>query len=319
MRLKHRIEYALVSGGLRLGNLFPWEWISSFGALLGRIVHALGIRRRVVMENLAIALGDSHSLAERKRIAAACYVQFGRSYWEYFGLPRFHQRKLIERFDYEGLEHLEAARAKGRGIVFMAAHFGNFELLALGTQALGVPVHLLVGDLANPAVDAAMDDLRRRNGFSIEHRGMGLRKVIKVLRKGEAVGIPADQEARWHGIVVPFFGRESLTHPGGAFFSLKTGAPMVPGFHVREGKRHKIVFLPPIEPAGEATDEAVAQMTAANCRCLEEMIRRYPDHWFWLHKRWKRAPKGPDGLPRRATELAEGTWCEEAASEPRAD
>ena len=112
MRLKHRIEYALVSGGLRLGNLFPWDWISGFGASLGWIVHALGIRRRVVMENLAIALGDSHNLAERKRIAAACYVQFGRSYWEYFGLSRFHQRKLIERFDYEGLEHLEAARAK---------------------------------------------------------------------------------------------------------------------------------------------------------------------------------------------------------------
>jgi KDO2-lipid IV(A) lauroyltransferase len=299
MRLKHRIEYGLVLGGLKLGNLFPWDWISATGAALGAVVyHVLRLRRRVVMENLDIALGEETSLQDRRRIAAACYRQFGRSYFEYFGLPRFHQRGMMARFDFEGLQHVEAARSRNKGVVFMSAHFGNMELGALATHGGVMPVHILVGDLSNRAVGAAMDEMRRRNGLPIERRGMGLRQVMRVLRRGESVGIPADQEARWHGVQVPLFGRQSLAHPGGAYFGVKTGAPLVPTFHVRHGRRHRIVFMDPIYPAGEG-DEAVRALTAAYCRALEEMVRRHPDHWFWMHKRWKKAPKGPDGRPLR--------------------
>ena len=165
-------------------------------------------------------------------------------------------------------------------------------------------------------IDIAMNNLRRKNGLAIEHRGMGLRQVVKLIKAGEHIGIPADQEARWHGILVPFFGRESLTHPGGAFLSLKTGAALVPSFHIRQGRRHLIRYLPPIFPEGsEVTDEALASLTAENCCRLEEMIRLYPDHWFWLHKRWKRAPRGADGLPRRAGSAADDS---EAASDSSA-
>jgi KDO2-lipid IV(A) lauroyltransferase len=149
-------------------------------------------------------------------------------------------------------------------------------------------------------VDAAMNDLRRSLGFAIEHRGMGLRGVMKALRAGEVVGVQGDQEARWHGILVPFFGRESLTHPGAAFLSLRAGAPLVPAYLLRQGGRFRVIFEPPLWPAGEADDEAVRQLTAAHTARLEAMIRRHPEHWFWLHRRWKRAPRGEDGLPRRA-------------------
>ena len=303
MRLKHRIEYALVRGGLRLGNLFPWRWISASGAGLGLFCfHVLRLRRRVVLGNLALALGETHTLAERKRIASRCYAQYGRSYLEYFALPTFFRRRVLERVDYEGLEHLDAARSRGKGVLFLAAHFGNPELLALATKALGIPVHLLVGDLANPAVDEAMNELRRSLGFTIEYRGMGLRSVIKALRAGHCVGVQGDQEARWHGIVVPFFGRESLTHPGAAFLSLKTGAPILPSFFLREGNRFRVIYKEPLYPGPEASEEAVLVLTEAHTRCTEAMIRRHPDHWFWLHKRWKKAPRGPDGLPRRCGE-----------------
>jgi len=301
MRPKHRIEAALVSAGLRLGGIFPWNWISAQGAALGRFAfHVLRVRRRVVMENLAIAFGDELDEAARRRVAANCYAQFGRSYLEYFALPAFRRRRVLERVDFTGLEHLEAARARGRGILFVAAHFGNWELAALATQSLGVPVHLLVGDLANPSVDAAMNDLRRRLGFSIEHRSMGLRAVLRALRAGHGVGVQGDQEARWHGILVPFFGRDTLTHPGAAYLSLRTGAALLPSFLLREGKRFRLVYKEPIIPEGEPTDENVRALTAAHTRVLEGMIREHPEHWFWLHRRWKRAPRGPDGLPRRA-------------------
>ena len=304
MRLKHRIEYALVRGGLALGGLFPWSWISAKGALLGRLAYALGIRRGVVMANLRLAFGEEKRAPALKRIAADCYAQFGRSYLEYFALPAFRRRRVLARIDYEGLDQLAAARAAGKGVLFVASHFGNWELLALATQALGLRVHLMVGDLANPAVDAAMNDLRRSLGFAIEHRGMGLRGVMKALRAGDVVGVQGDQEARWHGILVPFFGRESLTHPGAAFLSLRTGAPLVPAYLLRQGRRFTVVYETPLWPAGEADDDSVRRLTAAHTARLEAMIRRHPEHWFWLHRRWKRAPRGADGLPRRAEAAA---------------
>jgi Kdo2-lipid IVA lauroyltransferase/acyltransferase len=299
-KLKHKLEYALVRGGLSLGGIFPWCLISGQGALLGRIAfHLLRIRRGVVMDNLRLALGDDYSEAELRRIAGRCYAQFGRSYMEYFALPAIRRRRVLERVDVVGRENLDAALAPGKGVLVLGSHFGNWELLALAIQDQGVRLHLLVGDLANPAVDRAMFDLRSRLGFPIEWRGMGLRGVIKALRSGETVGMQGDQEARWHGIIVPFFGRESLTHPGAAFMSLKTGAPLLHCHLVRDGRRFRVSFEPPLWPEGDTSDENVQRLTAAHTAMLEQVIRRHPDHWFWLHKRWKRAPRGEDGLPRR--------------------
>jgi KDO2-lipid IV(A) lauroyltransferase len=299
MKLKHRIESGIVGGGLRLGNLLPWSWISAWGAGVGRFLfHIVRARRRVAMENLDLALGETRSPAELRRIAGRCYAQFGRSYAEFFGLAAWHRRREAERFEFEGTEHLEAARARGKGVLCLTAHFGNPEILALALQKLGVPLHILVGDLSNPAVDAAMNDLRQANGFPIEHRGMGLRGVVKALRQNKGIIIQGDQEARWHGIVVPFFGRASLTHPGTARLSLKTGAAILPCFHLREGGRHRILFDAPLYPDAELSDESVLALTEAHTGRVEAVIRRYPDHWFWLHKRWKRAPRGADGLPK---------------------
>lgn len=304
MQRKHRMEYVLVRGGLALGSLLPWGLISANGALLGRTAfHLLRLRRRVAMDNLRLALGDDHDEKALRRIAARCYAQFGRSYMEYFGLPAIRRRRVMDRLDFSGLEHLGAARAGGRGVLFLSSHFGNWELLALAIQSRGVELHLLVGDLSNPAVDAAMNGLRRGLGFHIDRRGMGLRAVIKTLRRGNGVGFQGDQEARWHGINVPFFGRESLTHPGAAFLSLKTGAPILPCYLLREGGRFRAVFAAPLWPEGEASEANVMALTARHTAVTEAVIRRHPDHWFWLHKRWKRAPRGKDGLPRRMVKV----------------
>jgi KDO2-lipid IV(A) lauroyltransferase len=285
-----------------MGNVLPWSWISAAGAGLGRFCfHVLRIRRRVVMENLELALGESCAESRRRAIAADCYAQFGRSYLEYFALPAWPRRArgVLARVDYEGREHLEAALSLGKGAICLSSHFGNWELAALATRHLVPRVHLLVGDLANPAVDAAMNDLRRAQGFSIEHRGMGLRAVMKALRAGAVIGVQGDQEARWHGILVPFFGMASLTHPGAAYLSLRTGAPIVPSYLLRDGRRFRMIYEEPLVPAGPPDEEAVWRLTAAHAACLEAMIRRHPEQWFWLHRRWKRAPRGADGKPLR--------------------
>lgn len=300
LKLKHRIEWGLVRSGLSLGNLFPWSWISATGAALGVFVfHVLRMRRRVVLENLHIALGGEMSPDELRRIAARCYRVFGRTHLEYFGLPALGRRRVLERITVEGIEHLEAARAEGRGVILLMSHFGNWEMLGLMGRRLGLDVHLLVGDLSNSSVDEGINRMRERLGLKILRRGMALRTTMQLLKKGGTVLFPGDQEARWHGVTVPMFGRATLTHPGAAHFALKTGAAILMGFPIREGIGFRMRFLPPLIPEGEADDEGIRRLTARHTAVLESMVREHPEQWFWMHRRWKAAPKGGDGLPER--------------------
>ena len=302
MRLKHRVEVAIVRAGLALGGLFPWSWISASGALLGDFTfHVLRLRRRVVLENIHIALGPDLDPSKARLIARRCYRVFGRTHLEYFGLPALHRRSVLETIQVDGLEHLEAAKARGKGIILLMSHFGNWEMLGLMGNHLGLEVNLLVGDLSNPGVDEAMNRLRERLGLKILRRGMALRETLKLLRSGGTVLFPGDQEARWHGVTVPMFGRATLTHPGAAHFAVKSGAAILMGFPIREGASFRMRFLPPILPEEGSGKEQILDLTARHVAALESVVRDHPEQWFWMHKRWKAAPKGEDGLPVKMT------------------
>ncbi|MCP4549000.1 MAG: lysophospholipid acyltransferase family protein [bacterium] len=312
MNLKFRIEAAFVRTGLKIGNLFPWRMISDSGAFWGwTAFHIFRVRRTATLRNLRMAFGDRYSEEELQSLASRCFVNFGRTFMEYFALPAFHKRNIMQRIEYEGEEHMQAALAGGKGVLFLAAHFGNWEVAAIATSKLGVPLHTVVGDLANPVVDEVVNNLRESLGLIVDRRRMGLRAVLRALKQGHGIGIQADQEARWNGIPVPFFGMTSLTHPGTAWFSLKTGAPILQAYALRVGNGFRVVYEPPIWPNAEATDEEVLKLTALHTARLENLIRRYPDQWFWLHKRWKRAPRGEDGLPLRAGPLPSNSDTDE--------
>jgi len=301
VRPKHRLEIAVVRAGLAMGGFLPWSAISGLGAMLGDFTfRVLRIRRRVVMENLRIAFPDM-TAGEARRVASRCYRVFGRTHLEYFGLPALHRRGVLEKVQVEGGEHLEAARARGKGIILLMSHFGNWEMLGLMARHLGLDVHLLVGDLSNAGVDEAMNRLRERLGLKVLRRGMALREAMRLLRADGVVLFPGDQEARWHGVTVPMFGRATLTHPGAAHFALKSGAAILMGFPIREGAGFRLRFLPPILPEGEADKGNVQRLTARHVAALETMVREFPEQWFWLHRRWKAAPKGEDGLPLEVT------------------
>jgi Kdo2-lipid IVA lauroyltransferase/acyltransferase len=296
MRFKHRLEVNIVKAGLKLGNLFSWRWISGTGAALGFFVcHLLRIRRQVVRDNLLVAFGDTITDAERERIVGRCYVEMGRTWLEYFALPALGRRGILEQMEFQGEEHLRAALAGGKGVFLLGAHFGNWELSALAIGSLGIPVHPIVGDLSNKSVDLVMNEMRQKLGLIIERRGMGLRSVFKALRQGDGVGFQADQEARHHGVNVPFFGVESLTHPGAAWISLRTGAPILPCYCLRIKGGFRMIFRDPIWPGDEADEQSVRELTARHTQVTEQMIRRYPEQWFWMHERWKKAPRDSEG------------------------
>ena len=184
-----------------------------------------------------------------------------------------------------GLDHLIAARDAGRGAILLTGHFGHFELLAayLGRTH---PVDFVVKPLSNPGVEAWIDERRRRAGVGRIPVGAGVRRVFEALRDNRWVAMLADQDARGHGVFVPFLGRPSSTPVGPAEIALRTGAPLIMGFGTRRPDgRHELDVLPPLAAPEAGRDGAALALTARHTACLEGWIRRHPASWLWLHRR----------------------------------
>jgi KDO2-lipid IV(A) lauroyltransferase len=289
-RLKHRIEHAVVSRLLRSIAARPIPEALERGARLGRLWHALDLgHRRLATRNIGLGLGlDPRASA---RVARACFENIGRTIAE-FSLADSRIDELLERVDLEGAEHLHTALAGGRGVFILAGHCGNWELLAARISR-EVPVTGLARAMANPLVNAAVEARRRAAGARTMDTRDAARGVLRLLRRGEAVGMLLDQSAlRSERVFVPFLGRPAATNFGLAILALKSGAPVLPAFSVREADgRHRAWIGAPI-PAAEVGDRAerIGVSTARYTAAIESYVRRYPEQWFWVHNRWKRTP-----------------------------
>jgi len=288
MKPAHALESLLVSAAFASLDRLSWPAALRSGAALGDAAHALGIRREVARRNLALAFPE-RSAAERDALLARHYRELGRVAAEYGRMPR-----LVAAADGEvvaGVEGLEPLRAlAGRGLMLLTGHYGNFELLGAWLGRIN-PVDFLVQPLSNPAVEARIERLRGAAGVgTISTRG-GVKQVFKALRAGRWIALLADQDARGRGVFVPFFGRLASTPEGPARLSLQTGAPIVMGFPTRrEDGRHHLVIEPPHWPEGGTDTESVRALTAWHTAKLEAQVRRAPEYWFWLHRRWKTSP-----------------------------
>jgi len=290
-RLKHRIEHAIVSRLLRSFAARPLTDALERGARLGRLWHTLDRgHRQLAIRNIGLGLGVDPSNAAR--IARSCFENIGRNLAE-FSLAGSRIEELLARVDLEGTEHLHAALAGGRGVFILSGHCGNWELLAARISR-EVPVTGLARSMANPLVDAAIEAQRRAAGACTMNARDAARGVLRLLRRGEAVGMFLDQNAlRSERVFVPFLGRPAATNFGLAMLALKTGAPVLPAFSVREADgRHRAWIGPPI-PLATAGDRAarIGVSTARFTAAIEAYVRRHPEQWFWVHNRWKRAPE----------------------------
>lgn len=262
------------------------------GAAAGGLARALGLRRRVAESNLALAFPE-RTAQERAAILAAHWREVGRIAAEYARLPELARARADAVAEAHGLGHLEALR--GRGALLLTGHFGNFELLGAHLARLN-PVDFVVKPLSNPKVEALVNDLRSRAGVGIIPLGGGVKHVFKALRAGRWVALLADQDARRHGVFVPFFGRLASTPEGPARLSLQTGAPIVFGtIRRRADGRHRLDVDPPHASAGPPDEAHVRALTAWHAARLEREVRAAPEHWFWLHRRWKTPPPTPSG------------------------
>jgi len=208
--------------------------------------------------------------------------------------PERTRENIGEWIEYRGFEHFEAAKARGRGVLFATGHIGNWELSAFAHALLAEPMHVVVRPLDNPRLDALVKRYRTASGNRILDKKDFLRSILEALRRNEAVGILIDQNTLpEQGVFVDFFGTLASTGTTFAKLAAKTGAAVIPGYAWWDGARGKYVleFDPIFEMSGKVDDD-----TARLTKHIEGVIRKRPEQWLWLHRRWKSRPEGEPAI-----------------------
>jgi len=250
------------------------------------------IRRDVTLANLRASFPEKRE-AEIVEIGRACYRSFARTVAEFARLPGMTPAERAAAVDIAGREHFDAVIAMRRGAILLSGHFGNWEWLGSMFPALGQPTSFVVAEQHNRLVGDFMDRCRRRLGVEILSAERDLRGIMQALRSGALIAILADQDAGRDGIFVDFLGRPASTAVGPVRLARRFGVPILQGFAVRLADgRSRLDLLPPIlVPEKGDEDHVTREYTEVWSRRLEEHVRRYPDHWFWMHRRWKTQPE----------------------------
>lgn len=272
--------------GLRLGELAGWlAWLFDRP------------HRRIGMVNLALAF-PGKSLRERRRILRASFANLGRMAAELAHLPRLSDAELREmvRFEDEAWWSEAIGWERPTGVLVLSGHFGNWELLVYAHGRRGHPVSMVHRAIRNPLIDRWLNAVRARAGTRLLRKSGAGFDVLRALREKQLLVLPFDQNStRGLGVFVPFFGVLASTSSGIARIALRADAPVLPVFIVREGRsaRHRVHVLPIME-ADSTGDfaEDVRRNTERFSQVFESMVRRHPEQWLWMHKRWKTRPPG---------------------------
>ena len=292
---------------LDLLGAIPRPVLSAFGSFLGWLVWVSRIRRRVVLENLRLAFPEK-SEGERMAIARANYRHLGQMIPDFLRVPTMSKAELDRLFVYEGWERLEAALARGKGVIACTAHFGNFDLLASANTRRGVPITMISREMGRNPVNALWRAARIRSGVEdlVVKRGSTMRAALRALQAGRVLGYVFDQHQPGRAVRPIFFGVPAATASTPAFLARKTGAAVIFTVSVPLGDgRHRLVIEGPFElPAtGDQAADDLAFMQALTDR-LEHWIRLHPERWFWPHRRWKVKPEDwPADAPRRPEDV----------------
>ncbi len=254
-----------------------------WGEKLSRFVQRVDKKHaQRALSNLELAFPE-WPLERRIEVADGMYRHFGRVFADFMQTPSRAPEKVLAS-EVVGLEHLEAAEAKGNGILAITGHFGSWERLGHWMTLSGRKLTVIARDANQGAVNDRVLRLREAAGMAVLSRGSAIRGALQRLRAGEMVGILADQNA--YEELVPFFGKPCGTVKGPATMHERTGAPMVPMYAVWTGPgRYRIEIYPELEAVPGY--ERIEGLTRAMNLALEAQVRRYPEQWLWMHDRWK--------------------------------
>jgi KDO2-lipid IV(A) lauroyltransferase len=263
--------------------------VMRLGAAVGWLAWRLDAsHRRIALANVGAAL-PTRSPAEQRAIVRGAFQHFGRLL---FSLLKFHSmtpQEMLARVEFEGEDRVRAAHAHGHGVVFVTGHFGYWELQALVHALTFPPMAVMARALDNVRLNALLESMRTRTGNAVIYRQGGIRRVLKRLQSGDSVGVLIDQHILGKDAVhVDFFNRPAATTSAVAALALRTGARVVPLFALPlPGGRFRMVYEHPIELPADDVADPIRELTQRCTDVLEMYVRRNPEYWLWMHRRWR--------------------------------
>jgi KDO2-lipid IV(A) lauroyltransferase len=299
--MRRRLEYLLVRMLLGLMRVTPDPVVRALGTALGLAFYTLDRgHRRIAERNLATAF-PARSEAERHAVARAAFVHFGRLLFELLKFSTLSPDEMLARVEFDGEERSRLAYAQGRGVLFVTGHFGFWELQAMVHALRAQPIAMLARALDNPGLNRLLEQIRQKTGNTVVYRRGTIRRVMRTLQAGGGVAILIDQHiVSRDAIYVDFFERPAATTSAVAALALRTGAPVVPVFALPlPGGRYRLIYEHPVEPPPPDSADAVREFTQRCTDVLEMYVRRHPELWLWMHRRWRDVPSGDnaEGVP----------------------
>ena len=276
-------------------RILPKKWAMSLGTGIGKLLYrTLKKRRQIALNNLQIAFGNDMDEDRQHDMCKASFINLSKTIIEFMRFTKLNSDNIWQEVSVKGREHLDAAIEKGKGVIVVLTHFGNWELLSLVWGVL-IPnrATAIAFPLKNEKLNAYICRNRERMSLKLIPRKNAIRATLRALKNNEAVGFFADQNAGEQGVFIEFFGKPASTSRAPVTIALKTDTPILFTLDVRQpNDQHHVYISPPIylEPSGD-TETDVIEYTTFLVRELEKYIQKYPEQWLWLHNRWKTQPK----------------------------
>lgn len=288
-----RLAALVVSAIQAAMQLVPMSVVRSLGTVLGRIAFRLdGRHRRQAIENLSAAF-PVRSATNVEAIARDMFIHFGRLVLELLKFSTYSESDMLTAVDTEGLEQARQAFDRGRGVLFFTGHFGYWEIQGIVLALQLRPMSVLARPLDNAPLNRMLESVRTCTGNSVIYRQGALRQVLRTLTDNHGVGLLIDQHLfPPDAVYVRFFDRPAATTTALAAIALRTGAPVIPIFATPlTGGRYRLVYEAPLEPPREDTADARREFTQRCSDVLETYVRRHPELWLWMHRRWRDVPQ----------------------------
>ena len=298
--MRRKLEYAAAWPFIKILGILPRPLSRAFAIALSQLVYLLHFRlRQVGMRNLAMVFPEK-SVAELARILRGEFTSLGRQLAELCQFPRYTPQNVDQVVVYDGLENYERAYARGKGVLFLTAHFGGWELSAFAHSLHGHWLHIVMRPMDNVYLDRMIRRYRTMHGNQTVDKDDFVRGLLAAMKAGEVVGILMDTNMTPpQGIFVNFFGIPACTASGLARIALRTDAAVVPAFTIWDAAlgKYRLRFDPALELIRTGELEAdIAANTQRFTNVIEDYVRQYPDQWLWVHRRWKTRPEGQPPL-----------------------
>ncbi len=294
-KIRDRLFYLCILAIYRIISILPRRPVLKFARAMGSMAFCFksGMRKRAIY-NLRRALGPGISRDEIIKTGRGVFRHFITAAFDLMFIPRLCKNgRINEIVTTAGMEHLDRALAKGKGVMMLTAHFGDWEILGTWLAQNGYPMKVIGRPIFDPGLDRLLVSIRNRAGYTNIARGSSSLEILRTIKKGGAIGMLIDQDVQVQGVFADFFGRKAFTPTGPVLLARRFGTPIVPIFCRRCDDMHfEVTCMPEIEQGKSGDDrEDILATTERINQVYEEVIRETPEQWVWMHKRWKTRPQ----------------------------